>query len=280
MGGWRAGARAAAWAWGCALYHGRGRVGTLICRHVRPLCQAACHAGGVSRLEEVKAAQSCAAARGGRHEAQVGRADCGARLARAGVGGEHLAVQPAVRGGLPHPVRRLPAEPEVAARVEGGERAELRRLMQRLADGGRGAFSPAFALLWPRLRAFAVRYVGAADGEDAAQAALLRVFSRASEYDAARDALVWALAIAASECRTVRRQRRRRREDTLPLPERADVRASPEEMAIERDLSAAAEAVLGSLRPMDLETIMAMAGGPRAVQGATFRKRLARALVW
>jgi RNA polymerase sigma-70 factor, ECF subfamily len=49
-------------------------------------------------------------------------------------------------------------------------------------------------------------------------------------------------------------------------------------VAIERDLSAAAEAVLGSLRPMDLETIMAMAGGPRAVQGATFRKRLVRAL--
>ena len=99
--------------------------------------------------------------------------------------------------------------------MEGGERAELRRLMQRLADGDRGAFSPAFALLWPRLRAFAVRYVGAADGEDAAQAALLRVFSRAGEYDGDRDALAWALGIA---------------------------------------------------------------GGPRAVQGATFRKRLARAL--
>jgi RNA polymerase sigma-70 factor, ECF subfamily len=162
--------------------------------------------------------------------------------------------------------------------VVGGERAELRRLMQRLADGDRGAFSPAFALLWPRLRAFAVRYVGAADGEDAAQAALLRVFSRAGEYDADRDALAWALGIAAWECRTLRRQRHRRREEPVPPPERADVRASPEEMAIERDLSAAAEAVLGSLRPMDLETIMAMAGGPRAVQGATFRKRLARAL--
>ena len=162
--------------------------------------------------------------------------------------------------------------------MAGGERAELRRLMQRLADGDRSAFPPAFALLWPRLRAFAVRYVGAADGEDAAQAALLRVFSRAGEYDADRDALAWALGIAAWECRTLRRQRERRREEPVPAPERADVRASPEEVAIERDLSAAAEAVLGSLRPMDLETIMAMAGGPRAVQGATFRKRLARAL--
>jgi DNA-directed RNA polymerase specialized sigma24 family protein len=162
--------------------------------------------------------------------------------------------------------------------VEVGERAELRRLMQRLADGDRGAFSPAFALLWPRLRAFAVRYIGAADGEDAAQAALLRVFSRAGEYDAQRDAFAWALGIAAWECRTLRRRRQRRREELVPPPERADVRASPEEVAIERDLSAAAEAVLGSLRPIDVETIMAVAGGPRPVQGATFRKRLARAL--
>jgi len=162
--------------------------------------------------------------------------------------------------------------------VEGGERAELRALMQGLADGDRGAFAPAFALLWPRLRAFAVRYVGAADGEDAAQAALLRVFSRASEYDAQRDAFAWALGIAAWECRTLARKRQRRREEPVPVPERADVRATPEEEAIARDLSAAATAVLGSLRPMDLETIMAVAGGPRAVQGATFRKRLARAL--
>ena len=162
--------------------------------------------------------------------------------------------------------------------MEGGERAELRRLMARLADGDRAAFEGAFALLWPQVRAFAARYVAAADAEDAAQAALLRVFSRASEYDPERDALAWALGIAAWECRTLRRQRQRRREEPVSPPERADVRASPEELAIERDLSAAAEAVLGSLRPMDLETIMAMAGGPRAVQGATFRKRLARAL--
>ena len=76
----------------------------------------------------------------------------------------------------------------------------------------------------------------------------------------------------------MRRQRQRRHEESVPPLQRADVRASPEEVAIERDLLAAAEAVLGSLRPMDLETIMAMAGGTRAVQGATFRKRLARAL--
>jgi DNA-directed RNA polymerase specialized sigma24 family protein len=44
--------------------------------------------------------------------------------------------------------------------VEAGERAELRRLMERLADGDRSAFAPAFRMLWPRLRAFAGRFAG------------------------------------------------------------------------------------------------------------------------
>jgi DNA-directed RNA polymerase specialized sigma24 family protein len=162
--------------------------------------------------------------------------------------------------------------------VEGGERAELRRLMARLADGDRAAFQPAFALLWPRLRAFAARYVAAADAEDAAQAALLRVFSRASEYDADRDALAWALGIAAWECRTLRRKRERRREDHVAPPDERDPGATPEEAVIDRDLSAAAEAVLGTLRPIDIETLASAAAGSPNLQGATFRKRLSRAL--
>jgi RNA polymerase sigma factor (sigma-70 family) len=174
-------------------------------------------------------------------------------------------------------MRRLPAEPEIAPGVEGGERAELRRLMVRLADGDRAAFRPAFALLWPRLRAFAARCLAAADAEDVAQAALLRVFSRASEYDPERDAFAWALGIAAWECRTLRRRRQRRREDHVAPPDPPDPGENPEETIIARDLSAAAEAVLGTLRPIDIETIM-VAAGSRNLRGATFRKRLSRAL--
>lgn len=175
--------------------------------------------------------------------------------------------------------------------IEQSERAELRRLMGRLADGDRSAFRPVFALLWPRLRAFAARFIGGADGEDAAQAALLKVFSRASEYDRERDALAWALGIAAWECRTLRKRRERRREEYVLAPEAASAAAAaafatgsalddptPEQAAIDRDLRAAAEAVLGELRPIDVETILAIASGQRAVQGATFRKRVERAL--
>ncbi len=165
--------------------------------------------------------------------------------------------------------------------MEQGERAELRRLMERLADGDRTAIGPAFAMLWPQLRAFAVRCAGAGDGEDAAQSALLRVFSRASEYDPGRDALAWALGLAAWECRTLRRKRERRREQSALAPERladhSTGQPSPEEAVLERDLREAAESVLGTLRPIDIETIAAAAGGQRA-PGATFRKRLERAL--
>jgi RNA polymerase sigma-70 factor (ECF subfamily) len=161
--------------------------------------------------------------------------------------------------------------------VEGGERAELRRLMERLADGDRSAFRPAFTLLWPPLRAFAVRFAGAADGEDAAQHALLRVFSRASEYDRERDALAWALGIAAWECRTIRRKRERRKEAAGGIPEQADPGATPEEAAIDRDLRDAAVAALGTLRPLDAETIAALAAGAPP-GGATFRKRVQRAV--
>lgn len=164
------------------------------------------------------------------------------------------------------------------------EREGLQRSMVRLADGDRSAFAPVFEALWPVLRAFAGRAVGPADGEDAAQAALLRVFSRASEFDPSRDALAWALGIAAFECRTLRKRRARRAARELPVAAAADwlapadVAPSPEAALIERDLRAAVATVIGGLRPIDAETILALESGDRDVPGATFRKRLERAV--
>jgi RNA polymerase sigma-70 factor (ECF subfamily) len=189
-----------------------------------------------------------------------------------------LAVQAALWGQLPPAVSGLPAQRTLAASVDSRERAELRRLMGRLAEGDRTAFAPAFILLWPQLRAFAARYVGPVDAEDAAQAALIRVFSRASEYDPERDALPWALGIAAWECRTLQRRRFRRREEAGAPAELRHPAPTPEDEAMDRDLCAAATAVLGTLRPADIETITAVASGAGRARGATFRKRLERAL--
>lgn len=151
--------------------------------------------------------------------------------------------------------------------------------MARLADGDRSAFDPVFEALWPVVRAFCVRALGgAADADDAAQAALMRVFSRAVDFDRSRRALPWVVEIAAWECRTVRRRRERRREVRGSFPESVDPDRSPEEAAVESNLQAAALEVLGTLGPRDVETLTSFQGGAHGAQGARFRKRVQRAL--
>jgi RNA polymerase sigma-70 factor (ECF subfamily) len=74
--------------------------------------------------------------------------------------------------------------------VERHERIALHDSLGRLADGDRAAFRPVFELAWPRVRDVAARMMAnAADAEDAAQSALLKLFERAGEFDPARDAL-------------------------------------------------------------------------------------------
>ena len=162
--------------------------------------------------------------------------------------------------------------------MEQGARSDIDRLMERLADGDRSAFDPVFETLWPVLRAFCVRAVGAADADDAAQGALVRVFARAAEYDRTRRARPWAVGFAVWECRTIRRRRERRREVRVLVPEEVDPERSPEEAAVEADLRAAVQDVLGTLSPLDIETITSVRAGVRGVRGATFRKRIERAL--
>jgi RNA polymerase sigma-70 factor (ECF subfamily) len=158
-------------------------------------------------------------------------------------------------------------------------REALQRGMSALADGDRSSFDAVFAALWPVLRRFAERaLLDPAAGEDAAQSALVNVFSRAAEFDPDRDAVSWALGIAAHECRTLRKKRARRREDLgAAPPDRAPGSATPEDAVIDADLQAAAASVLGALRPADAETLLAAARGQRE-KSSLFRKRLERAL--
>jgi len=144
--------------------------------------------------------------------------------------------------------------------------------MTRLAEGDREAFVPVFELLWPALRRFAEGLLREpALAEDAAQAVLIKVFSRAVEFDGERDAMAWALGIAAFECRTLRRRAERRREEGLAAEPTAP---GHEEQTL---LRAALLDVLGTLRPGDAETVAALVRGERP-PGATYRKRLERAL--
>lgn len=166
--------------------------------------------------------------------------------------------------------------------MDAAQRRQLQDLLARLADGDRAAFPPAFTLLWPVTRAFARAFLrDDAGAEDAAQQALVRVFLRASEFDAARPALPWVLGAVANECRTLRRRRQRRREEALAGADaQADPAASPEESVARRDLERAAFSVLGDLPAADVEAILAHIGELERpdLPSPTFRKRVERAL--
>jgi RNA polymerase sigma factor (sigma-70 family) len=164
--------------------------------------------------------------------------------------------------------------------VNPDQRAALQEELTALARGDREKFDPLFRRLWPLLRGFARRCLSADEADDAAQEALLRVFSRASEFDPGRDALAWALGIAAWQIRTHRRKSRRRREEGREaLPERADPGASPEDTAAAQELVLALDRALAEMPPGDAATLLAYARGERPdLPDATFRKRVQRAL--
>ena len=156
-------------------------------------------------------------------------------------------------------------------------------LMAQVAAGGRAAFAPLYALLWPKVRALCGRLLqGHADADDAAQQALETILCRADEYEPGRSAMAWALGIAAWECRTQLRKRWRRREATL-LPGQGEAPVlgadAPEGDTLRAELVAAALSALGELSDLDRDTLLATYWDrePKVV-GATFRKRRERAL--
>ena len=156
---------------------------------------------------------------------------------------------------------------------------ELDALMARLADGDRSAFDGVFGQLQGPVFKLCLGLLGnEADAADAAQAALQKVLERASDYDASRRALPWALALAGWECRTVARQRLRRREvPEVEAGERAG--EDPEVTHVHRQLLEAAVGALGTLSEQDRETLTATFWDEvGSVTGATFRKRRERAL--
>jgi RNA polymerase sigma-70 factor (ECF subfamily) len=131
-------------------------------------------------------------------------------------------------------------------------------LLVRLAEGDRSAFARVFELLWPRIHGVCISLLShPQDADDAAQSAMEKILTRASEYDRSRPAAPWALGIAAWECRTLRARARRRRE--VADDELAEVRAEAlaEDELIRRELESAAVAVLQDLSPTDRAALVA-----------------------
>lgn len=154
--------------------------------------------------------------------------------------------------------------------------------MRRLQDGDRDAVSRVFLALWPVVSGYCERLLdNHADAEDAAQAALEKVFGQIDRYDPDRPAIAWVLAVAGWECRTVRQRSVRRRD--APLEHAADMQAgdaSPEDLVARAGEIAALRQVLASLDEGDRHTIeLAFTDVlDEGCHGATFRKRKQRAL--
>jgi RNA polymerase sigma-70 factor (ECF subfamily) len=156
---------------------------------------------------------------------------------------------------------------------------DLNALMARLADGDRAAFTGVFQTLWsPILRLCSSMLKNEADAKDAAQQAMEKILSRASDYDSARPALPWALALGAWECRTILRSRFRRREVGDEAAHEQTTAASEDDV-IQKDLIEAALGAMGRLSDSDKETLLATFWEEGAsVKGPTLRKRRERAL--
>ncbi len=156
-------------------------------------------------------------------------------------------------------------------------RRQLQRQLAALADGDRRAFDDVFALSWPVMRQLAVRLLGdASEAEDAAQRALLQLFSKASCFDPKREALPWMLTFVINECRTVRTRRRRRPMAELTAEPAGD--AGPEEHLVRADLVRAVQDVVGVLGHEDHVALGLVEPTDDAPAPATRRKRKQRAL--
>ena len=163
--------------------------------------------------------------------------------------------------------------------MEETDRRALNAAMRDLADGDRSALPVVFETLWPVLRGFSKRILrDPHDAEDAAQSALVKVFEHASRFDPDGDAVAWAVAIAANECRAMRRRRARETpidDEALQLPAESGL---PEKELIARNLLSAAIETVGDLRPTDIDTLHAAWDGERpTAMSVAFRKRLQRA---
>lgn len=157
------------------------------------------------------------------------------------------------------------------------------RLMVAFARGDRSAFGPLFRVLWPIVLHYCSRSLSCpSEAEDAAQEAIVKVFSRIGDFDCERDGLAWVLGIAFYEVLTFRRRHYRSREHLSDDLEwlQDDAMLFDQRMMIEEDRAVFDEAV-AALRPEDQAIVRAILSDAEPLSrraGTSARKRKQRAL--
>ena len=141
--------------------------------------------------------------------------------------------------------------------MEAERRRQVHVWMVRFAEGDRDAFQPLFDALWPVLLALSCKALDdASDAEDAAQQALLKIFSRIADFDPERDGLSWAMGIAGFEALTLRKQRVRRREaGPAALDSLVAGGAGLEDRASSEQLLRLVSSLIGELSPADRKAL-------------------------
>jgi RNA polymerase sigma factor (sigma-70 family) len=163
----------------------------------------------------------------------------------------------------------------------------LNRLMDRLVDGDRDAFTPWFEARHPRALAVARRRLGdGADAEDAAQRTMTALFGRSIEFTRGRPVLPWFYAIAANETHAVARKKhvQSAREGHLSDPALHAIAMTDDDpetalsLAEMRELLRDAILALDPLSAAAIERQLALAAeGKKTPLSPTLRKRLSRA---
>jgi RNA polymerase sigma-70 factor, ECF subfamily len=157
--------------------------------------------------------------------------------------------------------------------------ADLDALMGRLAGGDRSAFDPLYRALRPRAVRLVRLRLGETGAADVAQAALLNVFSRASEFTPGRACLPWFYAIVANEIRASHRRDARFLLDEGAASLRLVDHEDAETQLVAREVERALEVAIDCLDDEAARAIGTVLGrGPAPnVPPATFRKRVSRA---
>jgi RNA polymerase sigma factor (sigma-70 family) len=153
--------------------------------------------------------------------------------------------------------------------------------MLRLSQGERARFDPLFRALYPRALRLAHIKVSEDHAVDVAQSIMMRVFARASEFEAGRPVLPWFYAIAANQLRTEQRRATARRTRAVPEERAHGIGAveDPERQLLERELRASLAGAIAALDEDDAQAIACMLDDrPRpAISPQAFRKRVSRA---
>ena len=161
------------------------------------------------------------------------------------------------------------------------DEAALDGWMSRVSQGDRDAFDPLFAALYPRALRLARTRLDAADAADAAQVILMKMFSRASEFEAGRPVLPWFYAIAANELHTVNRRlaARRVRHAAVDHAVRTPAAGDPERSLLDQELRSCVARAIDALDDDSAEAIRCLLDGeaPPHLSSAAFRKRVSRA---